>query len=247
MWTDNARVGWPERSRGLHYWLGWEYAALLSVIRLEPGSTVVDIGTGAYSIWPYMLAAHLDVRVLATDLDPSLAEQRGRRDRVGEAGLVHHQAVQLLRCDARRLPFPDGSVDAVTAVSTVEHVRDAEGDRVALQEMGRVLRPGGRAWITVPYREAGSMIELDEGLRHFQWHYSPDTLRSSLIGPSGLRERRRLLYRERLPFYDLMRRLPRPALRLLRPWASLLSAMFIRPTDDAGYASAALLELELPG
>jgi len=246
LWLRNARIGWPERLRGLHYWLGWEYAALLNVMGLRRGSTVVDIGTGAHSIWPYLLAGLVGARVIATDIDRSLTNQLSRHRRVYDAGLAAPGMVQLVRADARRLPFPDQSADAVTAVSTIEHVRSSHGDRVAVQEIARVLRPGGRAWLTVPFRAAGSMIELDAELRHFQWHYSPDTLRSSLLGPSGLTERRRVLYGEHLPFYNLTRKIPSPLVWLVRPWATLLSACLLHPTDNEQHASASLLELERP-
>jgi len=195
-------------------------------------------------MWPYILAVHRGVRVVATDIDSSLASQLSRRRRVRRARVAPANMVHLVRCDARQLPFPDQSVDAVTAVSTIEHIHGTEGDRVAVQEIARVLRPGGRSWLTLPFRAAGSVIELDNELRHFQWHYSADTLRSSLVGPTGLRQRRRLLYGERLPVYQLMRMLPRPLPWLLRPWATVLSAWLLYPTDDEERASAVLLELE---
>jgi SAM-dependent methyltransferase len=51
--------------------------------------------------------------------------------------------------DVRRLPFRDGSFDAVYSMGTIEHVRDPE---TALGEIHRVLRPGGRAVVGVPNR-----------------------------------------------------------------------------------------------
>ena len=41
--------------------------------------------------------------------------------------------------DVRRLPFRDGSFDAVYSMGTIEHFRDTE---TALREIHRVLRPG---------------------------------------------------------------------------------------------------------
>jgi SAM-dependent methyltransferase len=51
--------------------------------------------------------------------------------------------------DVRRLPFRDGSFDAVYSMGTIEHFHDPE---TALSEIHRVLRPGGRAVVGVPNR-----------------------------------------------------------------------------------------------
>jgi SAM-dependent methyltransferase len=48
---------------------------------------------------------------------------------------------------AERLPFPDSSFDIVTALDVIEHLDD---DTAGLSEMGRILRPGGRALLFVP-------------------------------------------------------------------------------------------------
>lgn len=180
----------------------------------------------------------------ATDLHPRLDKQLERRCRAARGGIVAVDDVQFVRCDARHLPFADHSVDAIMAVSTLEHVVGLHGDRLAVGEIARVLRPGGRAWITVPYRHAGSMIELDDSLDHFQWHYSPQSIVESLLADSGMTVRRSVLYGERFPFYDLLRRSPPTLQRLIRPWSSLLSAVLLHVTDQPEKASAVMLELE---
>ena len=50
---------------------------------------------------------------------------------------------------AESLPFPDDYFDVVLSHEVLEHVSD---DRLAVQEMARVLRPGGRVIIFVPNR-----------------------------------------------------------------------------------------------
>lgn len=243
-WLTNARIGWPERARGLHYWLGFEYALLLTRIDLHPSSRVLDLGTGSHSIWPLLLAQQSSADVVGLDSHPELSAQLGRRRRATGQGILGASTVTYTRADMRALPFADASFDTITAVSSIEHVTGQQGDREALTEAARVLAPGGRAWITCPFTPGGSVVELDENLDHFQWQYSMRTLDRSLVGPSGLSVRAQVLYGERLPLYTLLRRLP-PALSwLLRPWSTVLSALLLHPVDDEAEASAVLLELE---
>ncbi len=49
--------------------------------------------------------------------------------------------IMLLRSDAMRLPFPDGSFDACTVAFGLRNMIDYQA---AVSEMARVLRPGGR-------------------------------------------------------------------------------------------------------
>jgi SAM-dependent methyltransferase len=51
--------------------------------------------------------------------------------------------------DVRHIPFADGSVDAIYSMGTIEHF---EATDQAIEEMYRVLKPGGRAIIGVPNR-----------------------------------------------------------------------------------------------
>lgn len=61
-----------------------------------------------------------------------------------------HSRSECIVCAAgERLPFPDQSFDAIVSHEVLEHVQD---DRMAVQEMVRVLRPGGRVILFVPNR-----------------------------------------------------------------------------------------------
>ena len=62
------------------------------------------------------------------------------RNRAIDAGL----ALPALQCDAERLPFGDGSFDRVTVAFGLRNMTHKE---LALAEMYRVLKPGGRALV----------------------------------------------------------------------------------------------------
>ena len=51
--------------------------------------------------------------------------------------------------DAAHTDFEDESFEVVTAIEVMEHVADLDG---TIREMHRVLRPGGRFFITTPNR-----------------------------------------------------------------------------------------------
>jgi SAM-dependent methyltransferase len=51
--------------------------------------------------------------------------------------------------DVRDLPFRDASFDAIYSMGTIEHFAETER---AVEEMARVLKPGGRAIVGVPNR-----------------------------------------------------------------------------------------------
>jgi SAM-dependent methyltransferase len=65
------------------------------------------------------------------------------------AGEARARGVEVLSLDleTQPLPWPDGSVDIVVANQVLEHLKNIW---LAMGEMHRVLRPGGRAILSVP-------------------------------------------------------------------------------------------------
>ncbi|MBV6394506.1 MAG: Ubiquinone biosynthesis O-methyltransferase [Anaerolineales bacterium] len=56
---------------------------------------------------------------------------------------------QILNAAGEAVPFPDSTFDLILSHEVIEHVQD---DRAAIQEMTRLLVPGGRAVIFCPNR-----------------------------------------------------------------------------------------------
>lgn len=95
---------------------------------------VLDAGVGTGC---NMIAYPPACRVTGVDLSPSMLARAGERSR--SLGL----RVNLRVADLARLPFPDGSFDAVVATFVLACVPESQQLSV-LREMGRVLRPGGQ-------------------------------------------------------------------------------------------------------
>ena len=57
--------------------------------------------------------------------------------------------VELSPADVRQLPYPDNSFDWAIAVATYHHIKGEQERLKALNELRRVLKPGGEAFITV--------------------------------------------------------------------------------------------------
>ncbi len=111
---------------------------LLGMAALHPGEEVVEIACGSGLVTARIAdAVGPGGRVVATDLSDGMLE-RARRDAEG-AG---RGQISFQRADAETLELPDDSLDAALCALGLMYVPDPSA---ALREMGRVLRPGGRA------------------------------------------------------------------------------------------------------
>ncbi len=105
-----------------------------------PGTTALDVGTGTAQIPIELCRNAAGVRVVAVDAACHMIELA--RANVLRAGLA--ERIHLDVCDAKQLPFADGSFDAVLSNSIVHHIPRPE---TVLAEMARVARPGGRIFV----------------------------------------------------------------------------------------------------
>jgi SAM-dependent methyltransferase len=114
---------------------------------LRPGERVLDMGCGAGRHAFEMYRRGADVVAFDQDAD----ELAGVRDLFGamkEAGEVPASAeADTKEGDALGLPFADGEFDRVVAAEVLEHI---PADLQAIDELVRVLRPGGTLAVSVP-------------------------------------------------------------------------------------------------
>lgn len=114
---------------------------------LGAGDRVIDVGCGqgrhAYEL--YRRGAH----VTAFDMNADeLAEVDGMFGAMAAENQVPEGAsAETVTGDALSIPFPDGWFDGVVVSEMLEHVPD---DRRAIEEIARIVRPGGVVAVSVP-------------------------------------------------------------------------------------------------
>jgi SAM-dependent methyltransferase len=135
----------------------------------------------------------------------------------------------VARADITRIPFPSDHFDLATSFDVMQCI---EGDRAAVREMARIVRPGGAVVVTVAALDIlyGDHSEVWEEFRR----YTPATARGLLEG-AGLRvERVEFMFASLFPLMLAVRTVQR-ALRPLRsrpahsdisvPWAPVNAAL----------------------
>lgn len=109
---------------------------------LQPGMRVLDCGCGQGAITIGLAAAVAPGEV--TGIDRELSQIEAARELASER---HVTNVRFEVGNIYSLPFPDASFEAAFAHTVLEHLRDPLR---ALQEMRRVLKPGGVIGIKDP-------------------------------------------------------------------------------------------------
>jgi demethylmenaquinone methyltransferase/2-methoxy-6-polyprenyl-1,4-benzoquinol methylase len=104
-------------------------AATVRAVDPQPGERILDVaaGTGTSSA----SLARSGAEVVALDFSPGMIAEGRRR----------YPKIEFIEGDAEKLPFADDTFDAVTISFGL---RNVEHPKVALAEMYRVLKPGGR-------------------------------------------------------------------------------------------------------
>lgn len=111
------------------------------IARVAPeGARVLEVGCGPGRL-SILLGGRYRLRVTGLDIDPAMIEL-ARANAVTANG--DGQTPSFVVGDVSALSFPDESFDLVVSTLSMHHWADP---RSGLTEIGRVLRPGGRALV----------------------------------------------------------------------------------------------------
>jgi ubiquinone/menaquinone biosynthesis C-methylase UbiE len=129
-------------------WMGEHRSRLLAGAR----GAVLEIGGGTGANLPH----YRDIdRVTVAEPDSFM------RKRLGQKLMEASVPVEVSDAGAEALPFPDGSFDTVVSTLVLCTVPDQES---ALDEVRRVLRPGGRLFFIEHVRAEGSTARWQDRL-----------------------------------------------------------------------------------
>jgi SAM-dependent methyltransferase len=162
-----------DRARGPSY--AGMINALFDEIAPAAGNTILDVGCGSGAL-DRLLARRFAAAnpITATDVNPFLLREAAAL--AAEDGVADR--ITFRNGNAERLPFPDASFDHAFTVTVLEEC-DAD---LALRELFRVVRPGGRVGVIV------RAIDMPQW-----WHLDlPEALRRKVnippqsVGPRGV-------------------------------------------------------------
>jgi SAM-dependent methyltransferase len=184
--SDREHFGEPDFPTGREYRKYWEVGMTLRAFRafgaLREDAEVLGVGAG-HEATVYWLTRHAG-RVVATDLyaeQDVWSETDSGADMLTNPGRYWDGAWNPERLEVRNmsgldLQFEDESFDAIFSSSSIEHFGDFGDVRRSVEEMYRVLRPGGVVALATEFRLEGLGIGLPGLLR-----FDEPELRSLLL------------------------------------------------------------------
>jgi SAM-dependent methyltransferase len=130
--------------------------------RCGDAASIVSVGAGHEPVL-YWLANHVG-SVVATDLYEGRWQSDGARE--GDEGVLarpedyapfpyRRERLAFRKMDGRHLTFPDATFDVAYSLSSIEHFGGTAGAHDAIDEMARVVKPGGLVVVATEYILAG--------------------------------------------------------------------------------------------
>lgn len=160
----------------------WEYAACISGLErlgcIRPESQAIAVGAG-YERPLFYFANHIQ-KMVATDIYEGGNE--GRPEMLADPAAFapfeyRRECLEVMRMDGCDLQFADGEFDFAFCLSSIEHFGSRPRIRKAMNEMCRVVRPGGVVCVITEF--------ILNGARHAEY-FTFDELMEHIVRSSPL-------------------------------------------------------------
>jgi arsenite methyltransferase len=155
---EGLAIVWSSRVAKL-----WERDRLLKGLHLQGNERLLDVGCG-HGLLVIGAAKRLpNGRAVGIDLWSTHDQGKNGRDATLANAQIEGVAdrVEIHDGDMRHMPFAGASFDAIVASLSVHNVEDQEGRNRAIQEIVRVLKPGGR----IAFMDIFHVQQIADGLR----------------------------------------------------------------------------------
>ena len=179
----------------------WEYALLTLFLEdaglLGEETRILSVGAGHETVLFWL--ANRVAKVVATDIygeglfSGLEADRSMLNDPASFSRYPYREShLEVRHMDAKQLEFDEGSFDAVFSLSSIEHFGSWTDIRRSAAEMGRVLRPGGVAFVVTECFLGRSLLSpraVQELGTKVGWSiriFTPSLLQSEIVEPSGL-------------------------------------------------------------
>ncbi len=140
------------------------------------GGALLDLGSSDGETLGHLAELRPDLRLFAVD-------KFGQPEK-------YPVGCQFSRVDLERdrLPWPDSSMDAITCMHLVEHLRDTSR---LLKESARLLKPGGRVYFETPHPKSLDLPSLRHATVPFTMNFHDDPTHVQLVTIESLAEHAR--------------------------------------------------------
>jgi ubiquinone/menaquinone biosynthesis C-methylase UbiE len=139
---------YPISSRLFH---AHAHAKTVEMLDIPNGSSVLEVAMGSGEMFDRLVRANPTGRTVGVDFSANMAAQSQAKIRKTYQGANAHCPCT----DARQLPFADASFDVLVCCYLFELLSE-EHMLEAIDEMGRVLKPGGRLGLILVAQNASS-------------------------------------------------------------------------------------------
>ncbi|HEY7414379.1 MAG TPA: class I SAM-dependent methyltransferase [Ktedonobacteraceae bacterium] len=129
----------------------------LHLLDIQPTDTVLEVGFGAGRGIKLAASKVNDGRIVGIDLSEEMVRVATRRN----IAAVKAGCVALLQGDITALPFEDQYFDKIMTIHTLYFWTEPHEPSQALNELWRVLKPGGRLVITLSTGKINAQGEVE--------------------------------------------------------------------------------------